>query len=224
MVQLSWPETALFLVLLGASAAGFWIRFGKVWHIVLRSKKDPEFSIQPVGRRVRDFVWEVMLQGKVIRERPLPGLAHAFVFWGFCAFAVVTINHFGQGVRLHLLSRDGIFGMFYFAVAAIFGVLVAVSISSLAFRRFVIRPKWLGPLSYESGFIALLIFLLMVTYLGTFPAGRRRKSLAVVGPHTGFVDLHAADPAHQTFASGAEPGDRLLEARQVQQDTAAGRR
>ena len=31
-----------------------------------------------------------MLQGKVIRERPLPGLAHAFVFWGFCAFALIT--------------------------------------------------------------------------------------------------------------------------------------
>jgi ferredoxin len=178
MVQLSWPETALFLVLLGASAAGFWMRFSKVWHIVVGSKKDPEFSIQPVGRRVRDFVWEVMLQGKVIRERPLPGLAHAFVFWGFCAFALVTLNHFAQGVRLHLLSRDGIFGMFYFTVAAIFGVLVAVSISSLAFRRFVIRPKWLGPLSYESGFIALLILLLMLTYLGTFlPGGEENRWL-----------------------------------------------
>ena len=178
MVHFSWPETVLFLVLLVASLGGFWLRFRKVWRTVLHSKKDPEFSIQPVGRRVRDFVWEVLLQGKVIRQRPLPGLAHAFVFWGFCAFALVTINHFAEGVGLHLISRDGFFGRFYFTVAAIFGVLVAVSIAGLAFRRLVIRPKWLGPLSYESGFIALLIFLLMVTYLGTFlPGGEESRWL-----------------------------------------------
>ena len=47
----------------------------------------------------------------------------------------------------------------------------SVSISGLAFRRLVIRPKWLGPVSYESGFIALLIFVLMATYLATFLPG-----------------------------------------------------
>ncbi len=178
MVQFSWLETALFLALLAASAGGFWLRFRKVWHTVLHSKKDPEFGIQPVGRRVRDFAWEVMLQGKVIQQRPLPGIAHAFVFWGFCVYALVTLNHFAEGLGLSLLSRDGFFGRFYFSVAAIFGVLVAVSISGLAFRRFVIRPKWLGPLSYESGIIALLIFILMVTYLATFlPGGEESKTL-----------------------------------------------
>jgi len=164
------------VVLLLASLYGFWLRFRKVWLTVLHSKKDPEFTVRPVGRRVRDFVWEVLLQGKVIRERPGPGLAHAFVFWGFCAFALVTINHFAEGLGVQLISRHGLFGQFYFLVAAIFGVLVAVSISALAFRRLVIRPKWLGPVSYESGFIALLIFLLMVTYLGTFLPGREESS------------------------------------------------
>jgi len=43
-----------------------------------------------------------------------------------------------------------------------------VSIAGLAFRRFVIRPKWLEPLSLESGFIAFLIFALMITYLAQF--------------------------------------------------------
>jgi Fe-S oxidoreductase len=178
MVQLAWPETALFLVLLAASVYGFWRRFGRVWRIVLASKKDADFSLQPVGRRVRDFFWEVMLQGKVIRQRPLPGLAHALVFWGFCAFALVTINHFGQGIGLHLLSREGIFGRSYFLLAAVFAVGVSIGITGLAFRRFVIRPKWLGPLSYESGFIALLILILMATYLATFlPAGEGNKLL-----------------------------------------------
>src|ERR1700730_15912869 len=98
MIQLSWPETTVFLVLLIASVYGFWLRFGKVSRTVLRSKKAPEFHIQPVGGRVRSFVWEVVFQSKVIWQRPLPGLAHAFVFWGFCAFSVVTINDFAEGV------------------------------------------------------------------------------------------------------------------------------
>jgi Fe-S oxidoreductase len=178
MVQLSWPETAIFLVLLAASVYGFWFRFRKVWRGVLASKQDPDFSLKPLARRVRDFTWEVLLQGKVIWQRPLPGLAHAFVFWGFCAFALVTINHFAQALHLDLLSRHGFFGGFYFYLAAVFGVLVAVSIAALAFRRFVIRPKWLGPLSYESGIIALLIFMLMITYLGTFlPRGEESRPL-----------------------------------------------
>jgi len=171
MVQLTWPEVVIFVALLSASAYGFWLRFGKVWRTVLRSRKDPEFHIQPVGRRIRDFVWEVLLQGKVIQQRPLPGIAHAFVFWGFCAFALVTINHFAQAVGLHLLSRTNVFAQFYFYLAALFGIAVAVSIAGLAFRRLVIRPKWLGPVSYESGFIALLIFTLMITYLATFLKG-----------------------------------------------------
>src|SRR5271156_5862238 len=119
MVQLSRPETALFLILLIASVYGFSVRFGKVWRTVLASKKDPDFTIQPIARRTRDFIWEVLLQGKVIQQRPLPGLAHALVFWGFCAFALITINHFLEGVHLQLLSRDNWFGQFYFYLAAL---------------------------------------------------------------------------------------------------------
>jgi Fe-S oxidoreductase len=169
--QLSWPESGLFLILLAASLYGFWLRFGKVWRTVRGSKKDPEFRIQPLGRRLADFIWEVLLQGKVIWQRPLPGLAHALVFWGFCVFALITLNHFAEAFGLGFLSRAGLFGAFYFDFAAVFAIAVAVSIVGLAFRRFVVRPKWLGPLSKESGIIALLIFLLMVTYLGTFVPG-----------------------------------------------------
>ena len=171
MPLLSWPESALFLILLVASILGFWSRFIKVWRVILKSKKDADFRIQPIARRVTDFIWEVMLQGKVISQRPLPGVAHALVFWGFCVFALITANHFAEGVHLGFLNRSGFFGRFYFDIAALFAIAVAISIAGLAFRRFVVRPKWLGPLSPESGIIALLIFLLMITYLGTFVDG-----------------------------------------------------
>jgi Fe-S oxidoreductase len=169
--QLSWPESGLFLILLAASLYGFWLRFGKVWRTIRGSKKDPELNIRSFGRRAAGFIWEVLLQGKVIWQRPLPGLAHAVVFWGFCVFALITLNHFAEGLHIGFLDRSGIFGSFYFEFAAVFAIGVAVSISGLAFRRFVVRPRWLGPLSKESGIIAGLIFLLMITYLGTFVPG-----------------------------------------------------
>ena len=72
-------------VLLAASAAIFWRRLAPVVRTILKAKPDAGFSLSPIGRRVRDFTWEVLLQAKVIRQRPLPGLAHALVFWGFFA-------------------------------------------------------------------------------------------------------------------------------------------
>ena len=154
-------EKLLLGVLLAASVTAFGWRFGAVLRKIRAARPDADFSLSPIGPRIRELVWEVMLQAKVIRERPLPGLAHAFVFWGFCAFALVTLNHIAIGFGVGFLTPGG----FYFQLAAVFAVLVAISITGLYIRRFMIRPKWLGELSYQSGVIAFLILILMVTYL-----------------------------------------------------------
>ena len=162
-------ERGLFVLLIIASAWAFWARFGVVLRKILASKKDADFKLFPLGRRVWDFVWEVMCQAKVIKERPLPGLAHAFVFWGFCAFALVTLNHVATGLGFGFLSPTSWLGMIYFNFAAAFALLTAIAIAALFVRRFFVRPKWLGTkVSYESGWIAFLIFTLMVTYLAAF--------------------------------------------------------
>jgi Fe-S oxidoreductase len=165
----SLAEKLLLVVLVAASAAAFWRRFGVVLDKILKSKKDPSFHLFPIGKRVWDFVCEVLFQTKVIRQRPLPGLAHAFVFWGFCAFVLVTLNHFAAGLGLGFLNPASFFGRFYTYFAAVFALACAVGIFGLFVRRFLVRPKWLGKkLSWESGFIAFLIFLLMATYLASF--------------------------------------------------------
>jgi len=165
-------EIILMLVLGVASAALFLVRFAPILRTILSARKDLGWSLGSVASRVRDFVWEVLCQGKVIRERPLPGLAHAFVFWGFLAFALVSLNHLATPVGLGFLPEDSWASDFYFLFAGAWAVLVAISIVGLFVRRFVVRPVWLGKKpSYESGVIALLIFLLMATYLGTFVPG-----------------------------------------------------
>ena len=162
-------ESLLFAALAIASGLLFWRRFGPIVQRILRSRKDPDFRLAPLGPRVWDFFWEVLCQAKVIQQRPLPGLAHAFVFWGFCAFALVTLNHCATGIGIGFLDPSGIFGRFYFYLAAAFAITCALGIAGLFIRRFLVRPRWLGEnVSWESGFIAFLIFLLMVTYLGAF--------------------------------------------------------
>src|SRR5580765_5151092 len=121
MFQFSATERLLFAVLLAASVAGFGWRFGAVLRTIRKAKPDADFSLLPIGPRIRELVWEVMFQAKVIRERPLPGLAHAFVFWGFCAFALVTLNHVAIGFGAGFLTP----GSFYFQLAGVFAVLVA---------------------------------------------------------------------------------------------------
>jgi Fe-S oxidoreductase len=167
--QFSIAEKSIFLALALGSLYGFWRRFGPVLGRILQSKKDPGFHLAPVGKRVWEFVAEVMFQSKVIRERPLPGLAHAFVFWAFCAFALVTLNHCATAFGIGFLDPAGRVGRGYFYFAALFAVACAGGILGLFIRRFLVRPRWLGEkLSWESGFIALLIFALMATYLAAF--------------------------------------------------------
>ena len=162
-------EIILLLALAVASATLFFLRFAPILGNILTARKDLGFCLRPFSRRIRDFVWEVLCQSKVIRERPLPGIAHAFVFWGFLAFALVSLNHLAAGFSLAFLPPESLIGRFYFLFAAAWALLVAISIAALFVRRFLIRPIWLGnKVSYESGFIALLIFTLMATYLATF--------------------------------------------------------
>jgi len=200
----SLAEKLIFVALMTASVCGFWLRFRKVLAIILSARPDPGFKLFPLAPRLKDFVLEVFFQIKVVRQRPLPGLAHAFVFWAFLVFALVTLNHCGAALGLAFLDPSGSLGRFYFSVAALFAAACAIGIVGLFVRRFLLRPTWLGQkLSYESGVIATLIFVLMATYLGAFlvapaSAGVRMlwwlHTLALLGflpliPHTKHLHL-----------------------------------
>jgi Fe-S oxidoreductase len=166
MTDASWIERSALTALMAASLTLFWLRFRKVLGAIRGARATPDFEIAPLGPRIRQFLWEVVAQGKVIGQRPLPGIAHAVVFWGFCAFALATVNHFASAFGARFLSGETAMGRFYLGVVAVWAVAVAAAIAGLFLRRFLVRPVWLGELSPESGAIALLIFLLMATWLG----------------------------------------------------------
>jgi len=135
---------------------------------ILAARRDANFTLAPLAPRCARLFFDVLLQRKVIRERPWVGLAHAFVFWAFCAFALVTLNHLALALHAEFLDPRGA-GRVLFFLAALFAVACLVAIAGLTLRRFVLRPRWLGAQpSIGSAGVAFLIAALMVTYLAAF--------------------------------------------------------
>jgi len=133
------------------------------WRLLRLGKSEPRFD--HIGRRLLNFFLNVFFQKSVI-ERPLPGLMHALVFWGFLVFLLATINHVGEGLSEGFSIFFGArIGTYYWGLVDIFALLVLVGILALAFRRYVLRPDCLTLPSTESGVIIALITILMITYL-----------------------------------------------------------
>jgi len=125
----------------------------------------PTISLDQIGSRVTRFVVDVVGQARTIRERPIPGIAHAFVFWGFCAFAGYTVVEFLRGLGLVDLTHTAWFDA-YRAVLTPFAVGVLAGIVLLLIRRGLVRPVALGAkVSFESIVIGVFIATLMMTFL-----------------------------------------------------------
>jgi len=162
---------AVFL-LGGLARATFVALFtASVW-LFLKTLNRRLFSIFPkhgdlphdhITKRLWSVFVEVVLQYRVVRDRPIVGILHAAVVWGFLAFAWVSAQHFLLGIRGLAKATEA--RNWYSTFVAIWACAVLVAMIGLSFRRFVLRPKALGKLSATSGIVAFLISTLMVTYL-----------------------------------------------------------
>src|ERR1700730_4338508 len=131
-----------------------------------------DVSLDNIPKRLLRVFVEVLLQYRVVRDRPLVGILHAAVVWGFLVFAWVSAEHLWLGLRG--LENAASATSWYVAVAAAGAFAVIGGMAGLTFRRFVLSPKVLGKLSATSGLVAVLITALMVTYLlgwCVFPVG-----------------------------------------------------
>jgi Fe-S oxidoreductase len=169
-------ETLILWLLVLVFAGGF---LGQVaTRVRLVAGAPNTFSFDHPRRRIARFALDVLLQVRTIRERPVAGLAHALVFWGFLAFGGYTAAEFLAGLRVLDIATTPWFA-WYRAALAPFAVGVLAGIGYLAFRRVVVRPVGLGTtVSGESVVIAGFIATLMVTFLlgsalgDVSPAGR----------------------------------------------------
>ncbi len=159
-------EQAILLVL-GACSAGYFC-----WTVSRRllplSRAHGALPTDRLGERSGRLVKEVLLQSRVIRDRPWAGLLHALVMWGFLAFAWVSLRHITEGFTgLEAVVHES---TWYDAFAGVWAALVLVGIVGLSVRRFLLRPAALGDFSTGSAAVALLIVVLMASYLSGWRA------------------------------------------------------
>lgn len=118
-----------------------------------------------LGARIRTFVSEIVFQSKTIAARPVVGVAHLLVFWGFCAFAGYTTVEALRGLGIADLTGTAAFHVYELALVP-FALGVLGGIAFLAFRRGVLQPRALGAyVSKESLLISAFIAILMITFL-----------------------------------------------------------
>jgi heterodisulfide reductase subunit C/nitrate reductase gamma subunit len=133
----------------------------------------PAFPIRDLGRRFALMMKVAIGQTKIFR-RPISGLMHALVFWGFLVILFGSVEMVIDG----LTGSDrvlGILGPVYTVIMAsgdIFALVVAVAIIAFLFRRLFMNIKRFSGIemkhiSHQDANIALtFILLLMISLLG----------------------------------------------------------
>ena len=156
-----WIFRLLVLVFAGLFAAQI------VTRVRLIRRAPGRLRVVDLPGSIARFVREVVFQSKVIAERPLVGIAHALVFWGFVAFAGYTGIEFLKGLGVADLTETAAFRFYSYGLVP-FAIGVLSGIAVLLVRRVALRPEALGKLSGESVLIGLFIAALMVTFLLDF--------------------------------------------------------
>ena len=156
-------EQIILFCLITLCLGSFTFELVKRFKIVLKGEGSLPFD--NLGPRLLRVLSEFFFQSKVLKQRFIPGLMHAFVFWGFIAFSLITIDHFLRGFNANLFSEKvRLYYSYMFGIP--WSLLVLIGILYLAYRRFIKRPKFLGDkVSYTSAIVAFFISVLMITYM-----------------------------------------------------------
>jgi Fe-S oxidoreductase len=161
-------EVWFFRLLVLAALASMGAQIATRVRLVRRAKNN--LAWDGLGRRLRRVLVEVVFQRTTIVAKPVPGTAHALVFWGFVAFGGYTTVEFLKELGLVDWTGTGWFHAYERALIP-FALAVCAGMGLLLVRRGVTRPPALsltGAVSRESMLIGVFITLLMVTFLLTF--------------------------------------------------------
>ena len=156
-------EIWIFRLLVLLAAVLFGQQMSVRVRLFLRAKDN--LRLDDLGARAGNFVADVVFQRRVFRNKPLVGLAHLFVFWGFVAFGGYTLGEFLKGLGIVDITGTRVFHA-YTLLLVPFASAVLAGIVGLVIRRGVVRPRALGTgVSKESILIGVFIAMLMITFL-----------------------------------------------------------
>ena len=163
--MLTTPEKLIFVLLILATAAAFFVPIVRRVRIVLAGA--PEDRFRDLWKRFRHAVAKVLFQRCTLRsERVFTGLMHVGIFYGALSFDTMTLSHTLEGFfdGFYLFGGTG-FGLVFSFVLDAAAITVMAGVVFLAFRRYIVRPKAYATTPGDSAAIYLLITLATATYL-----------------------------------------------------------
>jgi Fe-S oxidoreductase len=204
------PYYPLIVIPLAIAIFLFWRRSRLHWAVLKAGR--PLDRLDKTRERVWAVIRYVLAQERLLRD-PVPGLMHAFVFWGFLVLLVTTGNYLTNGLVERIVTAIPIVGGLLWALA-IFGAnvfigLVLVGIGYSVIRRTMVRPARLA-LSRDAFVILGLIGLVVLTeaFADAFgyvlePDNPTRIVAVVAGPLSLVLELFGTEVAAWGFAIAA---------------------
>ena len=171
---MSTAVSAVALALVVAVAGGLFLRRAHFLYRLVRLGK-PAGRGGDVGRRVQAEATIVLGQRKLL-QRLVPGVVHAFIFWGFVVlFPTIVMALLGAVDRDWTLPWLGHQGWFFLLVD-VFCVLVLVGVTAAFLIRKVQRParfegSHLGEADLILGLIALIVTTLLLWHASQIALG-----------------------------------------------------
>jgi Fe-S oxidoreductase len=186
---------AILYVLFAAAVALF------LWGLKAKADKvrrgQPETRSEHLPKRIKGVVDFVLFQKRLFQDL-FPGLMHAFIFWGFLAFALGYAVLFLQAHDYYDFVAGWLFGgwlaLVYNAFIDFFALLVILGVVVGMVRRYIWRPERLD-VTLDAGLVLMLIFSIMATNLLGEGALIRLGELGKSGLPTAraaFVGRHVA--------------------------------
>jgi len=116
-------------------------------------------------KRLGNALFSVLSQKGVIKTRPITGMMHLMVFWGFIFFIIGSVNHILEGfVKGFYIFGSSRFGFYYAMILDLFAALVLVASLYFAVRRYIFRPPALTIPSRQSAIVLTFLITLMLSF------------------------------------------------------------
>ncbi len=160
----------IFLVLIIVAFGLLGYSFSRVFKVMKQLKP---FKIKEIGKRFIKMFDVAIAQTKIMK-RPVVGLMHALVFWGFIVILIGSLEMIIDGLAgtERILGALGVIYDVIIAGGDIFAMIIAVFVLIFILRRTIFKVtrfegKEMIKKTHIDALVALsLIFILMITLLG----------------------------------------------------------
>ncbi|RXH56468.1 (Fe-S)-binding protein [Granulicella sibirica] len=128
----------VFAVMTGAW--GLW-GFYRLYRKIRRGRRDTEARFDGLAGRVGAALVTTLAQSRTFKRRPVVGVFHSFIFYGFVLYGLVNLVDAVEGFYSLDLRPANVFTAGYLLLADVFSFLVLVGVVALVARRFLLPSR-----------------------------------------------------------------------------------